>query len=144
MTVEVFVPLRTRSQPRGPSHWSKRAAQVRDARALVWHYLRSYAAPELPCIVTMIRVAPCALDNDNLRGSLKAARDEVAIWLGLPQSSKGQANDRDPRCHWRYQQGKRGVREYGVIVRAEHVEQSAVDALNAAERWNPLDTPSEL
>ena len=37
------------------------------------------------------------LDDDNLRQSLKAPRDALAQWLGLP-------DDRDPRVRWCYGQ----------------------------------------
>jgi hypothetical protein len=38
------------------------------------------------------------LDDDNLRGCLKAMRDGVADWLGV--------QDNDPRITWRYDQRK--------------------------------------
>ena len=48
--------------------------------------------------VTLTRVAPRALDSDNLASAFKAIRDEVAAKLGV--------NDNDPRVTWSYGQGK--------------------------------------
>lgn len=48
--------------------------------------------------VTLVRVAARALDDDNLRGALKAVRDGVADALGI--------DDRDPRVTWSYRQDR--------------------------------------
>jgi hypothetical protein len=63
--------------------------------------------PLPPCTVTFTRVAPGrGLDPDeNLPGSCKAVKDELAAMLGV--------DDRDPRVTWRYQQ-ERG--EWGLWV----------------------------
>lgn len=137
--VEVFVPVRTRSQEHGRQreHWARRAQDVRNARTLVWIYLRDYQPPALLCMVTLVRVAPRPLDDDNLRSSCKTLRDQVAIWLGLPTNVKGHAEDRDPRVHFRYQQGKRRPKEYGILVQAESATQAEVDEANRAEMWRP-------
>lgn len=37
----------------------------------------------LPLAVTITRSGPRALDTDNLQGSAKAVRDELALWLGV-------------------------------------------------------------
>ncbi len=65
--------------------------------------------PALPCVVSMTRVAPSnGLDDDNLAGSLKGIRDEIAKWLGV--------DDRDARMKFKPEQrrGKRG--EYAVEI----------------------------
>jgi hypothetical protein len=65
-------------------------------------------APGLPpCTVTFTRAAPGrGLDpEENLPGSLKAVKDELAKLLGV--------DDRDPRLTWRYQQ-ERG--DWGLWV----------------------------
>lgn len=52
--------------------------------------------PPLPVVVTLVRVGPRALDDDNLAYAFKALRDGVADALGVP--------DHDPRVTWRYAQ----------------------------------------
>ena len=65
---------------------------------------------ELPCDVTLVRLAPSAgLDDDNLRSSLKAIRDGVADALGI--------DDRDPRVGWHYEQRRSAPRVWGVEIR---------------------------
>ena len=59
----------------------------------------------MPVVITLTRVSPRELDDDNLRPALKSARDGIADWL--------QVDDRDPRVKWEYAQerGKpKGVR----------------------------------
>ena len=46
--------------------------------------------------VTMVRLSPGVLDDDNLRGAFKAIRDEIAAWIGY--------DDRDDRIRWQYAQ----------------------------------------
>ena len=51
-----------------------------------------------PIAVSMTRIAPRALDDDNLQTAFKSVRDGVADALGI--------DDRDPRVAWRYAQEK--------------------------------------
>lgn len=104
-------------------HWGGRAKGVKALRSetrlqFLVHVPMNFrtdmgrAGPLLPCTVKLTRIAPSdGLDDDNLRGALKAARDEMAVLLGLPVTRRGQADDRDPRVSWEYDQrrGKWGV-----------------------------------
>lgn len=66
-------------------------------------------AHPLPCMVTLTRLSPGTLDDDNLRSALKACRDGVAERLG--------ADDRPGSgIEWRYAQEKCARGEYGVRV----------------------------
>lgn len=67
--------------------------------------------PSLPLVVTLVRIAPRELDDDNLRGAFKAMRDAVAEWLGV--------DDADPRVEWAYGQKRAGPREYRVGIEIE-------------------------
>jgi hypothetical protein len=71
--------------------------------------------------VKFVRISAGELDDDNLRGALKAIRDEVAEWIGL--------DDRDPLIVWKYDQEKaeRGTAGVRVEVRdLEHGEEQRV------------------
>lgn len=61
--------------------------------------------PALPVVVTLVRVGPRALDDDNLAFAFKAVRDGVADALGV--------KDHDPRVSWAYAQEKG---EYAVRI----------------------------
>lgn len=56
------------------------------------------AVPVLPVTVTIVRIAPRALDDDNLAYAAKAIRDGIADALGV--------RDNDLRVSWRYEQRK--------------------------------------
>ena len=115
--ITVTLPLRTVSEANARGHWTKRAKRAKTQRSITWLALRVPLA-ESPvrirlrgAVVTLTRIAPRELDDDNLRGSLKACRDGVADALGI--------NDRDPRVEWRYAQARGRVREYAVVVTVE-------------------------
>jgi hypothetical protein len=74
--------------------------------------LCAHQRPELPLSVTFVRQGPRALDDDNAIASMKAARDEVARWLGLK-------NDSDPRVSWKVEQEKVPRKRAGVVIRFE-------------------------
>lgn len=102
------LPLTTVSEANRRDHWRVKSKRVRlqrrTAAALV-------PGCPLPCVVTLTRISPRMLDDDNLQSALKAVRDGVADRLGV--------DDRDPRVEWRYAQRKgaqKGVEvEFGVV-----------------------------
>ena len=74
-----------------------RARRVKKERTTVAWVLLNQPRPALPVEVTLVRRAPSnGLDDDNLTQSMKACRDQVAVWLGV--------DDRDPRVQWKYDQ----------------------------------------
>lgn len=56
--------------------------------------------------IRIVRLSPREMDDDNLRGALKASRDGIAkaLWI----------DDGDPRIQWEYAQEK--SKTYGVRV----------------------------
>ncbi len=107
----ILLELKTVSEPNVRGHWAKKAARVKAQRNRARaEALAAAQAVGLPVVVTLTRIAPSSgLDDDNLRGALKAVRDGIADAL--------QVDDRDPRVTWRYDQ-QRGA-EYGVMVEME-------------------------
>lgn len=99
------LPLRIESVANKREHWS-----VRNRRAQA-HKLAALAVPihPLPCVVTLIRVAPRQLDShDNLRTGFKALVDGIAARLGV--------KDNDPRVRWEYDQVRGRAKEYAARV----------------------------
>ena len=82
-----------------------------ERQAVQWH-LNPIPRPALPVVVTLTRLAPSSgLDvGDNLEGSLKAVRDQIAEWLGV--------DDRDARVVWKYAQRREA---WGVLVEVEGI-----------------------
>lgn len=64
--------------------------------------------PALPVVVTLSRIAPRQLDDDNLRTAFKALRDGIAARYGIP--------DNDPRIRWEYGQERGRPKEYAARV----------------------------
>ena len=105
----VTVPIRIESTQNLREHWAARAKRTREHRQAAWYSLRAAKAPHaMPCTVTLTRIAPRALDGDNLQAGVKGARDGVADWL--------QADDADPRITWLYAQAKGKPKEYALQV----------------------------
>ena len=108
VTVTVTMPMTLPSVANGShGHWSTRAKRVKAQRNYVKLALidARVAAKVLvpgshwvvpPMVVTLTRIAPRALDDDNLAYAFKAVRDEVAAYFGV--------NDNDPRIEWVYRQ----------------------------------------
>ena len=119
----VTIPLRTVSEANERGAWHAAARRTREHRRIVELTLRTERRPPLPAVVTVVRVAPCALDDDNLARALKGIRDEVARWLCPVVIQKGKkrgqltGDDRDPRVTWRVAQRKGRPREHAVEIR---------------------------
>ena len=98
-------------------HWAQRHKLAAEQRLVGCNagagLARVLAAqgPVLPCRVVLTRIAPRALDDDNLRGAFKAVRDGVADALGI--------RDNDPRVKFEYEQERGAPKEYGFRVGIE-------------------------
>lgn len=112
------VPIRLVSEANTRGHWSGGASRASAARQAVtaavidaggrvvaalivtakkqrW-VARWKDAPALPLVVTITRVGPRQLDDDNMARAGKAVRDQVAELL--------EVDDADPRITWAYAQ----------------------------------------
>ena len=101
------IPLRTGRGLNAREHYRVRAKRVKAEREAVALMLGPQVKPAMfPLTVTLTRIAPSnGLDDDNLAGSLKAVRDQIADWLGV--------NDRDRktvRYEYEQERGPWGVR----------------------------------
>jgi hypothetical protein len=119
-----FASLPSRANEKSGDNYWKRAALVKRQRqvtriallgepsAIKWQVIiedvRLDASLAHRLDVYLVRVAPRALDDDNLRHSLKAIRDEFTSWLGL-------RSDRDPRLRWEYGQIVDGRPKYHAV-----------------------------
>jgi hypothetical protein len=89
-------------------HWRAKAARVKRERhattVALWTQVGRACPLPPPLVVTITRVAPRALDDDNAVGAAKHVRDAVAAWLAI--------DDRDPRVTYvvRQERGPVAVR----------------------------------
>jgi hypothetical protein len=114
--IRVEIPIRTVSEMNARGHWAARAARVKRHRQTTHWVLRGTIKPDIPCTITLTRIAPRELDGDNLQASFKATRDGVADWLNV--------DDRDSRVVWRYAQRRGERKRYAVEVCIESTVRS--------------------
>jgi len=107
--IEIRMPVKIVSVANLRLHWAVKAKLAKSHRSKAFSALASVAAPPAPpCTLVLTRVAPRALDGDNLQSAFKAVRDGVADWLGVDDGHK----DLD----WQYNQRKDGPKVYAVEI----------------------------
>jgi hypothetical protein len=105
----IRIPIKIESTPNQRVHWRVRATTNATHRAAAYFACKQAKVKRVfPCVVTLRRIAPRELDDDNLAGGFKSTRDGIADWLGI--------NDRDKRVQWRYEQRKGKPHEYAAEV----------------------------
>jgi hypothetical protein len=112
--VNVLLPLRIESEANMREHWAVKASRTKAHRSTaclkVAPHRRKILSLGDRILITLTRVAPRELDDDNLARGFKAVRDGVADALGL--------DDRDKRLKWAYAQEK--GKDYAAKVEAAH------------------------
>lgn len=111
----INVPIRTVSEGNSREHWRKSHARHKSQKLAVSHYLKKDKPNiTLPCKITLTRIAPRALDSDNLQFSLKYIRDATADYI-KPGLQAGRADD-DKGMEWVYSQEKGKPKTYGIRI----------------------------
>ena len=102
------IPVRTYSLTNQREHWAVKARRAQKERKWAYMLTADIKKLGLPLTVTLTRIAPRALDDDNIRAALKSIRDGVADRLGI--------DDRDERVTWDYVQRRGKPKEYAVDI----------------------------
>ncbi len=121
-----FCQLRTVSESNQCEHWTRHARRTHYQRTLVFNKLAlhgSWPAPLPPLNIRLIRIAPRALDDDNLCGALKAIRDGVADYLAGAYLA---GDDRQEGIAWTYAQTRGEPREYSVEIQITRAEEEVL------------------
>ncbi len=116
--IVAHIPVRITSTPNERLHWTVKARRVKAQRSASFMALRAAyrAPPDWPRMkVTLTRIAPRAMDSDNLAAGFKGVRDGVADFLKI--------DDGSGRVTWEYGQMKGAPKEYAA--RIEIVDWSA-------------------
>ncbi len=103
--MKFHVPIKLPSLPNERWHWRTAARHKRHQREMTAAWMYGMRLPPLPLVVTITRVGPRALDDDNLAAACKYVRDQIAAAVG--------EDDGSPLYTWRYEQR---VGKYGVDV----------------------------
>ena len=83
----VTIPIRTVNTLNRREHHFARASRVKKEKRTTAWMLASIDRPDLPCTVTMTRIAPQnRMDSDGIVSGMKAIRDAIAEWLGVDDS----------------------------------------------------------
>lgn len=107
--VIVELPIKTVAGLNAREHYLARSRRVRRERGAAHLTVKhKHGRPELPVIVTMVRLSAGKLDDDNLQGAFKAIRDGVADAYGVA--------DNDPRIAWSYGQELCARGKYGIRI----------------------------
>jgi hypothetical protein len=103
-------PMTLPSMSNARLHWAVKAKKVKAQRLSTGLALRANGVGWRLKRLVPGEVAPRQLDDDNLRGALKAPRDEIAAFFHI--------DDADPRIEWAYGQVK-SSRPRESMVRVE-------------------------
>ncbi|MFH0899069.1 MAG: hypothetical protein V2A73_00425 [Pseudomonadota bacterium] len=97
--ITISVPIKIESELNLRGHWANRAKRFKAQRHAVYWAWRAEGKPiaTLPAVVRLVRLGKKTLDDDNLAGSFKAIRDEIAAEIL-------HVDDADPRVRWEYAQ----------------------------------------
>src|ERR1700677_1823167 len=119
--ISFTVPIITVSEANSSEHWLKKGKRHTQQQWFIRLAFRKHVIElRLPCKVTMVRLAPRSLDDDNLCSAFKWIRDELSECIfpdkrksyvtkkGQIKTIKGRA-DCDPRVSWAYAQEKNPI-----------------------------------
>lgn len=105
----IELPIRLDSVANLREHWHRKASRARLHRAAA--VAIPHAMLVLPCTVTITRVGPRKLDDDNLATAAKNLRDGIADRLGC--------KDNDPRIRWQYAQARGQPKQFACRITIE-------------------------
>lgn len=117
MTHKIIIeaPIRIKSQANLRQHWRyKSLEKQKNLRTLKAFMPPSSSLPTLPVKITLIRIAPRFIDDDNLQFAMKEFRDFIADAL-IPGLQTGRA-DNDKRLTWCYDQHQEEPKKYSIKI----------------------------
>ena len=118
--IDWIIPMETVSESNISEFWGKRATRRRAQKNAIWvkwkgtSYDSKGVRIKMPCVIKISRISPRSLDDDNLRGALKAVRDGIADCIN-PGRAPGRA-DNIPGMSFEYSQEKGKPKEKAVRI----------------------------
>ena len=110
------LPIRIISELNNTDHWRTKHKRKKLIKSEIINAMCSLKLPTIEdsTKILLTRIAPRALDEDNLIGAMKTVRDSVASML-LPGLAAGRA-DGAKHIAWHYDQKKDKPKQYGLRV----------------------------
>ncbi len=100
-------------------HWAVAKKRHDTQKLLIRTHMNYYLFQEIPrpCIVTMTRIAPRMMDEDNLIQAFKWIKDELAsIIIDEFKEFKPGTCDNNKKIFWEWKQEKGHVRQYAIKI----------------------------
>lgn len=113
--MQYSIPIKLPSLANLRVHWRKMARLKKQQRLAVWMCMREAKFPPGPLRVTITRIGPRKLDDDNLASACKYVRDQIANMVGV--------DDGDSYYEWCYRQR---IGRYTVEIDIEERSRGAV------------------
>lgn len=113
VAVTIYLPIATVSTTNIRVHWTKRASRAKAQRQQTYLLTAELKRMRPPVTITLTRISPRKLDDDNLQSALKSVRDGIADRLGI--------DDGDARLRWLYGQEKWRPNQRGVMIQVHAV-----------------------
>ncbi len=118
--IQLHLPIRLPSLS-NIRYWQVVMKHKQAQKLAVFAYLRKDGGkpvfPPLPLVITITRIGPRTLDDDNLQGACKYVRDQIANEIGV--------DDGSPLYTWKYAQRKSKV--YGVDIEICSLDDNHID-----------------
>lgn len=117
--MKFHIPIKLPSLANTRLHWRAMDHLKSSQRLATKYALSGKKVPPLPLVVTITRIGPSQLDDDNLAAACKYIRDQIAAFVGV--------DDGSPLYTWEYRQRREGRGKYGVEVEiVERVDDEAI------------------
>lgn len=111
--MKFYIPIELPSLLNLRISWRKMVRLKKQQKLATKLCMNGTAIPPLPLTVTITRVGPRRLDDDNLQGACKYVRDQIAAVVGV--------DDGNSKYTWIYKQRTGGYRvEVDITHRQQH------------------------
>jgi hypothetical protein len=106
--IRFHIPIRLPSLSNERFHWRTLARIKKKQKEATMYCMIGLVIPQLPLVVTITRIGPRKLDDDNLASACKYVRDQIAKQIGVDDGSSDYT--------WLYSQRIGKNLRYGVDV----------------------------
>lgn len=126
--IEWTIPIITVSEANSSEFWKVKSDRHKQQQFFIKLSYKKYVKKIiLPCSITLTRLSPRLLDEDNLVSAFKYIRDEISECIfpektGMYMTKKGKWKklkgraDSDPRIKWNYRQEKNFISQVKIEI----------------------------